>query len=83
MFKSFCIFVLEKEEFVFYLDGSDDIIYSETYCFHKKKKLKSHLSSMQKKKIFNIINETSNMEGSSTLDLKGLSYSFNLRIYLK
>jgi hypothetical protein len=36
-----------------------------------------------KKKIFNIINETSNMKGSSTLDLKGLPYSFNLRIYLK
>ena len=54
----------------------------------KKKKLKSHLSLMtiiegKKKKIFNIINETSNMKGSSTLDLKSLPYSFNLRIYLK
>jgi len=73
---------------VFYLDGSDDIISSETYCFHKKKKkLKSYLSSMtiieSKKKIFNIITETSNMKSSSTLDLKGLPYSFNLRIYLK
>jgi len=38
MFKSLCIFLLEKGEFVFYLDGSDDIISSETYCFHKKKK---------------------------------------------
>jgi hypothetical protein len=54
----------------------------------KKKKLKSHLFFMtiiegKKKKIFNIINETSNMKGSSTLDLKSLPYSFNLRIYLK
>ena len=39
MFKSLCIFLLEKGEFVFYLDGSDDIISSETYCFHKKKKV--------------------------------------------
>jgi hypothetical protein len=53
----------------------------------KKKVEKSFIfddnNRRQKKKIFNIINETSNMKGSSTLDLKSLPYSFNLRIYLK
>ena len=55
MFKSFCIFVLEKEEFVFYLDGSDDIIYSETYCFHKKKKVeKSSIFDAKKKSLISL-----------------------------